>query len=103
MKNMGKMLMQAQQMQKQMLKVQEELAGERIEGSAGGGGVKVIATGAQEIIEIKINPEVVDSGDIEMLEDLVLVAVKDALEKSKKLMESKMSQITGGLSLPGMF
>ena len=85
-----------------LLDLELDEAGERIEGSAGGGGVKVIATGAQEIIEIKINPEVVDSGDIEMLEDLVLVAVKDALEKSKKLMESKMSQITGGLSIPGM-
>jgi DNA-binding YbaB/EbfC family protein len=94
---MDKMLKQAQKMQAQMAKMQEELAAEVVEGSAGGGMVTAKVTG------ISISPEVVDPQDVEMLEDLVLAAIGEAMRKSRELSEQRMAQITGGMSLPGLF
>lgn len=97
-----KMLKQIQQMQKQMAKVQEELAGERVEATAGGGMVKVVANGKQEVLEIKIEKEAVDPNEVELLEDMVLAAVREALGKSAELAQEKLGRLTGGLSLPGL-
>ena len=97
-----KMLRQMQQMQKKMGQIQEELANEKVEATAGGGAVKAIANGQQEIIEIKIDKEMVDPEEVELLEETVLAAVREALEKSKELAQSKMGALTGGMGLPGL-
>lgn len=89
--------------QDQIQGMQEELANQVVEGVSGGGVVKVQATGANEIVSIKIAPEVVNSEEVDVLEDLVLVAVKDALNKAQGLSMEKISQLTGGLNLPGLF
>jgi DNA-binding YbaB/EbfC family protein len=104
-KGISELLKQAQKLQTQMAKVQEELATKTVEGSAGGGMVVVVANGKQEIISIKIDPEVVDPNDIEMLQDLVIAAVNDALKKSQEMVTQEMSKLTGGLNLnlPGLF
>ncbi|MCK5785865.1 MAG: YbaB/EbfC family nucleoid-associated protein [Candidatus Sabulitectum sp.] len=94
---MKKMMAQAQKMQQNMMKAQEELAEERITGSAGGGMVKVTVTGQSDIVSVNISPDVVDPDDVEMLEDLVLAAIHDAVEKSKSSAEKKM----GGVGVPG--
>ncbi|MCD6587376.1 MAG: YbaB/EbfC family nucleoid-associated protein [Candidatus Fermentibacteraceae bacterium] len=96
-RQMKKMMAQAQKMQQDMMKAQEELAQERVEGSSGGGMVKVTVTGQSDVVGIKISPEVVDSEDVEMLEDMILAAVNDAVEKSKTVAEKKM----GRLGVPG--
>lgn len=100
--DMGKLMKQAQKMQEAMMKAQEELAQQTVEGTAGGGVVTVTATGGMEVTGIKIKPEAVDPDDIETLEDLVLAAVKDALGKANQLAQSQMGGITGGMKLPGM-
>lgn len=100
--DMGKLMKQAQKMQEAMVKAQEELAQQVVEGTAGGGVVTVTATGGMEVTGIKIKPEAVDPDDIETLEDLVLAAVKDALGKANQLAQSQMGGITGGMKLPGM-
>lgn len=99
---MGGLMKQAQKMQDRILKVQEEMAGKTIEASAGGGMVTVIANGRQEIVSIKVEKEVVDPDDVEMLEDLILAAVNDALKKSQQMMAEEMQKITGGLNIPGL-
>ncbi len=99
---MGNLQRLAQQMQQEMLRVQQELETATVDGSAGGGVVKATATGKQEIVSLTIDPSAVDPADIEMLQDLVLAAVNDALRASRELAESKMSAVTGGLRLPGM-
>jgi nucleoid-associated protein EbfC len=103
--DMNKMLQQVQQMQEQMAKAQEELANETVEASAGGGMVTVKATGALEITEIKISPEAIDPNDPEMLEDMVVAAVNEAIRSAHALVEAKLGPALGGLSglgLPGM-
>jgi nucleoid-associated protein EbfC len=100
--NMGKMLKQAQQMQSKMLKMQEEAAQETVEATSGGGMVKVVANGRQQIVSLQIEKEVVDPEDIDMLQDLILAAVNDALNKSQEMVSEKMSKITGGLNIPGL-
>jgi hypothetical protein len=101
--DMNKMLQQVQQMQTQMQKAQEELVNETVEASAGGGMVTVTATGGLEIKEIKISPEAIDSEDPELLADMVVAAVNEALRSAKSLMESKLGSAMGGLGgLPGM-
>ena len=100
--DMNKLLQQAQQMQAQMVQAQEELAKETVEASAGGGMVTVKATGAGEITEIKIDPKAIDPDDPEMLEDVVLAAVNEALRSAQNLAQSKMGGIAGGLGLPGL-
>ena len=100
---MDKIMKQAQKMQVQMGKVQEDLAKEHVEGNAGGGMVTVSANGQGDVIGVRIDPEVVKGNDVEMLEDLVLAAVNDALRRSKELASQKMEQITGGMGFPGLF
>ena len=100
------MMKQAQKLQKQMLEIQEEAAKKTVEGSAGGGMVRVTANGHQDILEIKIDPEVVDPEDVELLEDLILAAVSNAKEKAKSLMEEEMGKVIpggiGALGIPGL-
>jgi DNA-binding YbaB/EbfC family protein len=98
--NMGELLKQAQKIQEQMQKVQEGLANLRADGSAGGGMVTVVANGKNEILEVHIDPEVVDPDDVEMLEDLVAAAVNQALQNVQELVNQEMGKMTGGL-LPG--
>jgi DNA-binding YbaB/EbfC family protein len=103
--DMNKMMRQVQEMQEQMAKAQEELAAETVEASAGGGMVRVKATGGGEIVEIKIQPDAIDPEDPEMLEDLVLAAVNEALRSAQDLMQSKLGGAMGGLGglgLPGL-
>ena len=101
--NMNSMLKQAQKMQEQMLKAQQEIEETQVEASSGGGMVTVKATGKKEILEINIKPEAVDPDDVEMLQDLVLVAVNDALSKADALTQEKMGALTGGMNIPGLF
>lgn len=100
---MGGLLKQAQKMQKEMERIQGELLNVKIEGVAGGGMVTAVANGAQELLEIRIDPEVVDPQDVEMLEDLVLAAVNQAMEKAKSKAEEEMGAVTGGMmpKMPG--
>jgi nucleoid-associated protein EbfC len=98
MKDPMKMLRQVQQMQGRMNKLQEELEHETVEASAGGGAVTVIASGTQKIVSVRIDPSVAD--DVEMLQDLVVAAVNEAMEKSKQMASEKMSALTSGLGLP---
>ncbi len=100
--DMNKMLQQVQQMQEQMAKAQEELAKETVEASAGGGMVTVKATGALEIVEIKIAPEAIDPDDPDMLADMVLAAVNEALRSAQGLMESRLGGAIGGLGSLGL-
>jgi DNA-binding YbaB/EbfC family protein len=92
----------AQQMQQEMLRVQTELGSTNVSGSAGGGVVGATVTGKQELVSVTIDPSAVDPDDVEMLQDLVVAAVNDALRASRALAEEKMSAVTGGLRLPGM-
>jgi hypothetical protein len=99
--NIQKMLKEAQRMQERMAEAQTELAARTVEASAGGGKVKVVATGAGDIVSIKIDPQVVDPQDVELLEDLVLAGVQQAIEDSKALAGEEMGKLTGGLKIPG--
>jgi hypothetical protein len=103
MKNLGNIMQQAKKIQERLANVQEEMAEKTIEGSAGGGMVTVVANGRQEVMSIKIEPEVVNADDVEMLQDLVQAAVNDALSKSQEIVQEEMAKITGGLKIPGMF
>jgi nucleoid-associated protein EbfC len=100
--SMANLQRMAQQMQQQMARVQEELESETVEGTSGGGVVRAVVTGKQELVSITIDPSAVDPNDVEMLQDLVVAAINDALGGSRRLAESKMAAITGGLRLPGM-
>ena len=102
MKGMGNMMKQAQQLQSKMMKLQEELADKTVESSSGGGMVKVTANGRNQIISIQIEKEVVDPDDVEMLQDLVLAAINDALAKAQEMVSSEMGKLTGGLNIPGL-
>lgn len=99
---MGNMMKQAQKLQSKMLKMQEELAQRTVETSAGGGMINVVANGRQQIISIAIDREVVDPDDVEMLQDLVLAAVNDALNKAQEMVAGEMGKITGGMNIPGL-
>ena len=96
------MMQQAQKLQAQLLKAQEELAILTVEGSSGGGAVKVIMNGQQQVQSVKISPEVVNPQEVEMLEDLVLSAVTDASAKAQEAAQKKMGGLTGGLKIPGL-
>lgn len=100
--NIQKMLKEAQRMQQRMAEAQADLANRQIETSAGGGKIKVTATGTGEITSIKIDPQVVDPNDVELLEDLILTGVKQAIEDAKKLAGDEMGKLTGGLKIPGL-
>ena len=98
MQNPMKMMQQVQKMQSRMAKVQAELEGEKVEASAGGGAVKAVVTGQQRLLSITVDPEV--AGDVEMLQDLVVAAVNEALEQSREMAANRMQEVTAGLGLP---
>ena len=100
--NMQKQLQQLQQMQRRMEQMQAELEEKEVETTAGGGAVSVVVTGKKEIKKITLKPEVVDPDDVEMLEDLIMVAVNEALRQVEEMSQNEMSKLTGGLSIPGM-
>jgi DNA-binding YbaB/EbfC family protein len=99
----NKMIREIQQMQKQMMKAQEELGQTNVEGTAGGGAVTVTMNGHREVQGLKIAAEVVDPEDIDMLQDLIMAAINDASKKAQALAESKMGGFTGGMNIPGLF
>jgi DNA-binding YbaB/EbfC family protein len=99
--NMSNILKQAQAMQEQMAKVQEQAATKTVSGTAGGGIVTVTVNGAMDLLSVKIDPEVVKAGDVEMLQDLVVAAGNDALKKSREMMAEEMKAVTGGMKIPG--
>ena len=101
--DMSNILKQAQAMQEQMAKIQEQAASKTVSGTAGGGIVTVTANGAMQITGVAIDPEVIRSGDVDMLQDLVVAATNEALRKAKELMEGEMKALTGGMKLPGLF
>ena len=103
MHGMQDMLRQAQMMQKKMANLQEELKNREVEGTSGGGMVTVRAKGSQELLSVTIDKSVLESGDVEMAQDLVLAAANDALKKARALMEDEMGKITGGFKIPGLF
>ena len=101
--NMQGMMKQMQKMQKKMAEAQEQLGEERLEGAAGGGMVKVIVSGDKQVVDVVIDPSVVDPEDVEILQDLVVIATNEAMAKAEELTNSTMGQFTKGLNLPGMF
>jgi len=96
------LMKQMEKMQRDVEAAQRELADLRVEATAGGGAVRAVADGQGELVELYISPEAVDPNDVEMLQDLVLAAVREALEKGRRMQEEKMGDITGGLGLPGL-
>ncbi len=100
--NMGNLLKQAQQFQSRMAKLQEELADQTVESSAGGGMVTVVVNGRQEILSIRIDPEVIDPDDPEMLQDLIMAAVNDGLSRARDMMNEEMGRLTKGFNIPGL-
>jgi hypothetical protein len=101
--NMNNMMKQVQKMQKQMGEMQAELETKEVEATAGGGAIKAVVNGKKELCNIEIQPEVVDPDDIEMLQDLIIAAVNEAVKKAEEMMEKEMGKITGGMNIPGMF
>ena len=103
MKDLGNMMKQAQKLQSKMLAMQEELGSRTVTVQVGGGMVEVVANGRQEVLSLRIDPEVVNSDDTEMLQDLILAAVNDALNRSREMVSDEMSKLTGGMKIPGLF
>lgn len=101
--NVNQMMRQAQKMQEEMETVQEELAKQEVEATSGGGAVTAKVNGQKEVLSIKIRPDVVDSDDVEMLEDLVVAALNEALRKADEMMKSGMEKVTGSINIPGLF
>jgi len=99
---MGNLQRMAQQMQQEVVRIQGELETMMVDGSAGGGVVKAVVTGKQELVSVTIDPSAVDPADVDMLQDLIVAAVNDALGNSRRVAEEKMSAVTGGLKIPGM-
>ena len=102
MRGMGDLLKQAQKMQARMQKLQEELAGRTVEATAGGGMVTAVANGRGELVSVKVERDVVDPDDVEMLQDLILAACNEALRKAREMVQEEMSKLTGGLKIPGL-
>ncbi|MFS8534495.1 MAG: YbaB/EbfC family nucleoid-associated protein [Limnochordales bacterium] len=100
--NMAKMMKQVQKMQQEMARIQEELGSKTVEASAGGGMVSAVANGHQEIVSVRIDPQAVDPNDVEMLQDMVVAAVNEALRKARELAAQEMAKVTGGLNIPGL-
>lgn len=100
--NMNKMMKQVQKMQAEMAKVQGELEERNYEASSGGGVVKVVVNGKNEVLDIQIDPEVLDPDDVEMLQDLILAATNEALKKAQETMSAEMGKLTGNIKIPGM-
>ncbi len=103
MKNLGGLMKQAQALQKKMQDLQAELGERTITAQAGGGMVEAVVNGRQELVSLKIDPEVATPDDVEMLQDLVLAAINEALNRSREMVAQEMSKLTGGLSMPGLF
>jgi nucleoid-associated protein EbfC len=101
-KGFGNIMKEAQKLQQQMERMQEEVAQKKVEATAGGGMVTVQANGKQELLSIKLDPEVINKDDAQMLEDLVLAACNEALRKSRELVQQEMGKLTGGLKIPGL-
>jgi DNA-binding YbaB/EbfC family protein len=101
--NMNNLLKQAQKMQQQMQKMQEELENKKFEASVGGGAITAVANGKRQIVDISIKQDVVDPDDVEMLQDLVITAVNEALKKAEEETAKEMGKLTGGMNIPGMF
>ncbi|HJX60704.1 MAG TPA: YbaB/EbfC family nucleoid-associated protein [Thermodesulfobacteriota bacterium] len=101
-KGFGNLLKQAQQMHTKIAQLQEEMAGKTVEASSGGGMVNIVMNGKQEVLSIRIDPEVVNREEIEMLQDLIAAAMNEAIRKSHEMMTEEMKKITGGLSIPGL-
>lgn len=101
--DLGRLMKQAQEMQSKMAQVQEELGGREVEGTAGGGMVTVRMNGKQELLSVKIQPDAVDPEDVEMLEDMLVAAFREARRQAEELMQREMAKATGGMGLPGMF
>lgn len=102
-KMFGGLMKQAQELQERMAKMQEEAAQKTVEATAGGGMVTVIVNGRQEVLSIKIDPEVVNPGDVDMLQDLIIAAVNDGIRKTQETMAEQMKGMTGGMNIPGLF
>ena len=102
MKGFGNMMKEAQRLQQQMMTLQEEVGKKKVDATAGGGMVTVEANGKQELVSIKIDPEVINKDDAQMLEDLVLAACNEALRKSRELVQQELGKLTGGLKIPGL-
>ncbi len=102
-KMFGGLMKQAQELQERMAKVQAEAAEKTVEATAGGGMVTVVVNGRQEVLSVKIDPEVVNADDIEMLQDLVMAAVNDGIRKTQEVMSEQMKGMTGGMKIPGLF
>ena len=102
MPNMGQLMKQAQQLQSKMAKLQDEIGEKTVEASAGGGMITVVANGRQEILSVRVDPEVIDPGDQEMLQDLILAAVNDALSRARAMMNEEMGNLTKGMNIPGL-
>jgi DNA-binding YbaB/EbfC family protein len=100
---MGNLMKQAQAMQEQLAKIQEQSAAKTVEGTAGGGMVTVTASGAMDVVSVRIDPDVMKSGDAEMLQDLIVAAANEALRKAREMMSDDMKAVTGGLKIPGLF
>ncbi len=98
----GKMMKQAQKMQEQMMRVQDELAAKTVEATAGGGMITAVVNGKHELVSLKIEKEVVDPEDIEMLQDLVVAAVNEGVRRAQEMAAEEMSKVTGGLNIPGL-
>ena len=101
-KGMGGMMKQVQKMQKKMMQLQEELEQKRVEGSSGGGMVTVVVNGRQDVLEVKIHPDVVNPDDVEMLEDLILAAIHQAQQRAQDMMQEEMGELTGGIQISGL-
>jgi DNA-binding YbaB/EbfC family protein len=102
-KNMMSMMKQAQKLQAKMMEVQAELANRTVSAQAGGGMVEAVVNGKQELLNLRIDPEVVVAEDVEMLQDLIMAAVNEALNRSREMMAQEMSKLTGGMQIPGLF
>ncbi len=101
-KGLGNLMRQAQQLQAKMMQVQEEMATRTAEATSGGGMVTVVANGRQELVSIKVEKEVVNHEDVEMLQDLILAAVNEALKKAREMVSEEMKKLTGGMNIPGL-
>ena len=102
-KGLGNIMKQAQQMQKKMGEMQQEMEEKLVEATAGGGMVTAVVNGRQKLLSLTIDPQVVDSDDVEMLQDLIVAAVNEAINKSQEMMQAEMSKLTGGMNIPGLF
>ena len=102
-KGIAGMMKQAQKMQEEMMKIQQEAAGKTVEATAGGGMVTAVVNGKQQLVSLKIEEDVVDPQDVEMLQDLIVAAVNEAMKKSQDLVSSEMGRLTGGMKIPGLF